>query len=1710
MDTRSPEPLRPSMNRQQRRALLVAGAVVAILVPLMLVSRPSGPPEASPRVAASATAPAATGASPAPSSPPEPWGPLALEPFDPVADLAPATTDEAGVAPGTTFALRSLTAASAIELAGRLQVVPSTDLRVAAGSDPRTATLTPTTALQPGTMYRFALRSEEGALQGTWAYRVRGPVRVTGTLPGNATTDVPVATGIEVTFDQEDVADLAGYFSIEPAVAGRFERHGRTQVFIPSTLEPRTLYTVTVRAGLPRTGTDLRLEQPVTFRFETAGERPAVVRWIVGRDALEASPSEPPVLGIVARTNDDGEGDPTPIPTTAAVKAYRYPSETAAATALQDFLQGPRWMEFSGPVLDTTGLKLEVEFTAQLEELPDPWSDQGKYRALRFPARLPVGSYAVQIAGDVPAYAFLQVTRVSAWVAVLTDRTVLWVNDVVSRGAVAGATVALPGGDPFGMSREDGVLIARTPSALLPAAVSDEEKPAPPILVVRSGASRLLVAFDAASEDGVYRGEWWEEWNSGDETYWSLLHTDRWQYRTTDTVATWGFLQSRDGDTTPNEVEIRIVPAGSSSRGSAPALASAKVPVDAVGVYSATVAIDRAPLGSYHLVTVVGGRVVATRSIQVTVIHKPEYQLEVTLDHRAVILGTTVQATASASFFDGTPVPGRELSLSDDSDDDQRFGPTGSDGQATTSWVTIWPEWMESDGDPRSMAIGVSPTGAESGDIWGGSDVLIFPAAEHIAAGGSVAGGRLHVTGTLRTIDLPAVERALAAGFWNGEVAGPVIAGRTVTVRVTELVPVRTKIGTRYDYIEKVVVPIYSYRIERKTLPSTTIVSGTDGRLVLDIAVPSSDHQYEAALATEDAGHRPVVRTITVGREFVGQQWDVVNFEAEPGTPVGGQLYDVGDVIDWTMSSQSKPLPADAPNRYLYIVAQRGLVRVSTTDSPRFRRTFAAADAPGIFVMGVRFTGATYAPKAAAWANFDPEARRISVTITADRPSYRPGDDIGLTVRTVDRRGDPVAADVVLQAVDEKLYAMGAAATTDPLLALYERVDSGIVRLTSTHQVPTASGGEGEGGDGGGGEPRTDFRDMLAFVRLRTNASGVATTVIRASDDLTAWHVSASAMTAGLEAGVGELQVRVGLPVFASVTVADAYLDSDRPAIQLRAFGTDLRPGDPVTFTVSSSTLGLAATTVTAKAFEAAWVTLPALHVGRPSLDVRVVATTRLDSAGKPISDHLIVPFDVIDSRVTVHRAAYGQVGAATPPVPGESAATYTFTDAGRGRYLATLLDLVGSASVRLDRQLAAGMARAMLVEAFGRAPDSLPPSTFDLSRYEIDGPLSPDSGALSEWQGYGIPLVPYGGPDSRLATRIVIDDPAFERAGDLRWMLGLMRDDASLPRDLRIAAIAALASLGEPVLADVTALRGEPDLTQMESIHLGLAAAALGDEATAREIEQALLTAHGQRLGAWVRLGGASTGDDPSELTALLALLAARIGDPLAPAMLEYVLAHPSTETSHDLEAAATVAALLERIPAVPTSFAYTVDGTRTVVELAAGQAVTIALTAPQAAGLRLERLSGDVGVTVAWREAADLAALELDPTIGLTRTVQATVPTEQLVVVTLVATFETAALDAPCYAVTEHVPSGLVPLAGPVGVDDSGTINWPSEVAGQEVRFCVSRNPKHRLGVVTLRYVARVVSTGTFTWEPALMHLDGAPEVVTIAGGGSVRVGG
>ena len=1700
-----------TIARRRRGAAIVVGVVVvtvlAVVGGTLLTSGPSTSPGKDQALASSAVAtpPSSAGA----SEPPETdWSAVDLPPYAAVADVRADRADGAGIQLDTTFTLASLSGSDPRTVAARLETDPELALAVAAGPTPTSVTLRPAGQLSAGRTYRFTLRAEDGSVAGSWAFQSRAPLHVVNTLPGNSTTGVPIDTGIEVTFDQDGAGDLASYFSISPAVNGRFERHGRTQVFVPTGLRRTTLYTVTVRHGLPLQGTDLTLEKDVRFRFETAGPTAAPsVRFHVGRDVLETSPADRPVIGLQVIVPDDGEGQAiVKPPAKVDVGVYRFPSLESTLAQMRDFLDAPSWTEWTDPSVPTTGLPKVLSFSASLRAVTNSAD-----HVIVFPTRLPRGWYLVEIGkAGRQAQAFLQVTDVSAWVTVLSDRTVVWVNDVARGRAIRQAEVRVAGGPAIGRTGSDGLLVAATPADLVPSAVEPSTvspvPPPSPILIVRApNGHALLVPFDTDRNGGTYRGEWSKGGPAESNGWWSLLSTDRAVYRRDDQVETWGFLRQRIDGRVPAKVDLRLILPVNQDQADPAAVVRTVAQPRASGAYAASLALDGVPLGGYVLEALVDGEVVSRTSLEVGIIRKPAYRLSVVTDRHVIIAGQTVHVTVAASFFDGQPVPGTPFILHDDYETTTPTGPTGADGRTTTAWT---PHPGQQEG-PEWPAVSVTPARPEEGEITSDAAILVFPSALNLAAEGSLSGRRLIVTGSVHSIDFARLERELAAGgerYRDVDPNGRPTARAKVTAAITELIPVRHLVGYDYDSITKRVVPRYEYDSRSKSLGTVTVTTGANGSFRLSARVPNANHDYEVVLTTIDSAGRPDRHTIGASRPVAAQGNDLPVFESIVGPRERELVYRIGERVRLTVTKGSRPLPTGGLNRYLYVVSRQGLRSATVTTSPRFSRRFADGDAPGIFIIGVWFTGHTYASKADAWANFDTRQRQIKVALTDDRSNYRPGDLATVTVRTTDEKGRPMPATVTLRAVDEKLFAMDAARVIDPLGDLYQRVESGIVRLTATHQLPTGDGLEGEGGAAGGGgddgsEVRDDFRDTLFFRQLETGADGRATVSFRLSDDLTAWHLSASAVTSSLSAGEGQLMLPVGLPFFVEATVADEYLATDRPIIRLRAFGSDLHAGDPVVFSVAAPSLGLAPMEVRGTAFKDVSVPLPGLSVGAQTITIDARATAK---SGAPLVDRLVRTFGVVGSRSSTASVAYATLTADLHPAGGPDVTTYTFSDAGRGQFVGLLRMLAAGEGARVDQALARAIAHDLLVTEFGYDPATLPPAGFDPAVYPVGQQENDNGDPIAE----GIPLLPYGGPDPALAAKVALIAPDRFDTSRLLDALITIRDLSTTTRELRLATLAGLARLGEPVLADLRSAGSATDLTIRERLALALGLQAAGDDAAARAIERDLLAKNGQRLGAWTRLRVGTSLDDTVAATADLALLAAGIGDPIAPSLAAYVDANPAHDTLHVLDQIGYVERALGRTPAAAAGFAYTVDGRRNVVDLRPGEALTIALTASQREGLRLEPLSGQVGVATSWTEPLDVGSQTADPALKLTRTVDpaGAIPADGLVVVDLTPTFGELAVHG-CYQVVDLVPSGLAPVARTDGwVGDDGT-SGPYSIVGQRVSFCASNDPT-AAHVTKMRYLARIVTPGAYAWEPAVMQLSDAPEAAAFTPPGRVTI--
>ena len=1657
------EPFR-AFVRRTRAAPHTAVGVVAVALVVVLAADAIVP---GPRPSPEGTGAVPTRGGPTSTARPEPsaapWTRLEVPDFIPLADLSPIQSDASGVDVRSAFVLRSRTTTPALAMASGLRIEPAIRFVAEPGGSSSEARITPTEPLQPGIRYRFRAMDPTGRLIGTWSYRTAGPLHVVGLLPDDRSTSVPVSTGIEVTFDQDGPTDIASHFSIDPPVAGTIQAVGRTIVFAPTKpLAMSTIYHVTVAAGVRMMGSDQTLEAPVSWAFETSGPDTAD-SWDVtfGRPLLEFTPREPAVIGLNFASSD-GTVAFGQLP----VRVYRVPTFASARDVANALLIDPGWAQVDRSTLvPTAGLTKVLDFSA----VPEFQASAG-FSVIRLPAPLAAGWYLLVIPRDGrDRQALLQITDLAAWVMTSETRTVGWVHDLETGRAVANVDLLDASGARLGATDAQGLLNLATPPTLRPA-VSDDSGARPTIAAMTApDGRRLLVALGAPTLGGGYLSERsnLNQWSHPAGDWWSIVATDRSVYRTSDLVHVWGVLRSRDTGLVPDKLSVRLR-ASASTEEHGPWLATATVRPNPRGTWTADLAISDLQYGDYIVDIQTIDGVIASTWIGVHDIRKPAYSLDVTVDRHAVFAGDPVTFTAHANFFDGTSAAGLNLVANG-------FGAsstvrTDASGKAAKTVLAATSTTM----GYGYESVDVRPARPEEGQISGSTSAIVFPSGAWFDVSATISGTRAVLSGTLSRVDLAAVEQQLLTVGWPENPAGAPLGGRSVKVTLNELVPVTRQVGTTYDFIEKRVMPILETTTTEHRVGIYTTTSGADGAIALSIPVPNVEHTYRLSLTTTDSTGRVARIETYASKAGTSESPPATHPYLDKGGGCGyaNRAVPIGDNIAVTLfEGDGRP---GVEGEYLFLVAARGIRDVLVQTGSTLDRTFTAADLPSLNVMAVRFGAGGYLVTNEVLIRADAESRTLKVELTAGRARYAPGETATVMIRTTDSNGAPVSTDIVTRGTDEKLTQIGAANDIDALATLLNPVSDGLLQSATTHVLPGSDLNDGCGDTGGGG--RDDFRDSAVFRLASTDADGLATVSFPLPDDITSWHISATAIDDELRAGDGFVLLPVGLPFFVDAILAPEFLVGDKPVLQIRAAGDQLTAGATVQYAISAPSLLLGPTVIQASGTATARLTLPGLPIG--AHDITIQASVVGDAS---LHDTLVRRVVVRESRIEVRNSATVAASDAAN-VGGSGLTSYVVTDAGRGALLPIVSSMAEGQGARFDRALSAEIARSLLIDVYGFDPATLPASTFDVSRWDRDG----------------IALLPYSSPDLDLTALTAIVAPSALDTATMDERLRAWADEDGTTRERRIIALAGRAGLGSDVLDALRVFDGL-SLTTRESLWLALGHLASGDEGTARTIEASMLRAHGEQLGPWVRLRVGATPADATEATALVALVAAGIGDPLAPRLVRYLVDNPEPTYLPVLHEAGAIRWVLERLPRDPARFAWTVDGVRNEELLEPGGSRTITVTAGQRAGLSIAAMQGDVVVVATWAApptATDLPSSDL-VTIRRVVTPDGSAGSTDIVRVRLELSFGPQALLG-CYDVTDTTPSGLAPLVWTPGWDGpangDGAVWYPWAVDGQRVSWCIdplqSRRP-------VLTYSARVVSPGTYRWEPAIVQMAAAPEI-------------
>jgi uncharacterized protein YfaS (alpha-2-macroglobulin family) len=201
--------------------------------------------------------------------------------------------------------------------------------------------------------------------------------------------------------------------------------------------------------------------------------------------------------------------------------------------------------------------------------------------------------------------------------------------------------------------------------------------------------------------------------------------------------------------------------------------------------------------------------------------------------------------------------------------------------------------------------------------------------------------------------------------------------------------------------------------------------------------------------------------------------------------------------------------------------------------------------------------------------------RRLTVTLTTDQRTYRPGDEATVHLKVTDHRGSPVVAEVSLGVVDEAIYTLGVDRSADPFDAFYApRPDlvSATDSLRPTRRFSPQS-------ERGGAETATgtvihgNFLDTAYWVpAITTGTGGEAAVTFTLPDGLTEWRVLARAVTTDTLVGQATASVVVSQDIAVWPALPSFLMQGD--VITLTATVHNFT-AEPVSATVEMDVQGL-------------------------------------------------------------------------------------------------------------------------------------------------------------------------------------------------------------------------------------------------------------------------------------------------------------------------------------------------------------------------------------------------------------------------------------------------------------------------------------------------------------------------------------------------------
>lgn len=1574
--------------------------------------------------------------------------------------LEPTIYDDTGVDVNSEFILSVVEQRKLEEIQNGLTISPQVDFDITSKGNGQYA-IKFEEELERNSIYVFDLSLE--GFDSSWAFQTQKEFEIIGTLPRDKSQGVPVNSGIEIIFTHRELSEIDKYFEISPKANGRFEYHKNTVVFVPDELEAETIYTVTIKKGLELKNSEQKIQEDIVFQFETNKDYTVQEEYIDFVDVLpEFSTFEKPVLNVVYYDNSRKSSEEK-LDLNVDINVYKYKNYEDFMNVLEND-DKPYWSQYSKTehLYNTENLDLTSSFNIDL--VVDNYS---KY--LMFPEELDEGYYLIEgKKGEKTFQTHIQITNISAYYSESESKTLFWVHNLEDKKPLDGAKIEFE--DEAINSDNSGI-------AIYDGSIENEESYDKTKYIKISKDNMNPLILRVYPQYGLYYGYDGFYYNPQSNEHLSYLFLDRGMYKPEDLINFWGVVKSLKNESID---KITVELDNGYWFGSDSYLLKREVSVREDGTFDAQIKLPNLKEGYYNLTIKQGEKIITTTGIQIERYVKPEYKLNIIADKKAIFIGEDINFEVLASFFEGTPVANLEINYNFDGRNKTIM--TDNTGKVNLSYTAD----NSSYSSPRSYYdyrnLFINSRLPEIAEITANKSFYVYTKDQMITAKSDVEDNKGMVTINLNHIDLTKINNSEEQNnyYKNESVIGEPVENKEVTVRLIKHEWEKIEDGVEYDFINKTTVKKYRYETREVTVEKKSLVTDTSGEISYEFDI-EKDGRYSVEITSEDSKGRQIYESVYV------YDYNPFYYQSESRSLKSDkEQYSVGEEVKLSYLEGEEPV--DHTGDILFIKAQNGILDYSLRNEENYEFNFQSEHIPNIYVHGIAFNGKTYKATVSPAIRIDPLDKELKVEIESNKSDYKPGEEVTLDIKVLDKHDNPIKARVNISIVDEAFFSLREQ-YVDILNDLFSTIPDGITRTYASHNneqndigiyrfgAPELVKMDGSfdmntaiTADEAEAEIRSEFKDTALFKTVETDEEGNGQITFALPHNITEWRITYQAVSKDLNAGDGQVNVSATLPFFTEAVLNNTYLEGDKPIIAVNSHGLQLEEGEKVIFEISAPSLGINEfQQVQGEAFKQSYFELPKLTLGEHKVIIKAKST-------KGYSDGLEKTITVVPTYHTEMVNDFHELSD-NLKIKGsdDGITTLVFTDLNRGKYYYDLISLKYSHGVRVDQILSSEVAKELLETLFNE--EIMENSESNLYRYQTDDG--------------GVSLLPYSESELELTAKIA--DLAHEKF-DKSQLLQYFNAKLEEGRDEAII-LYGKASLGEPVINELNKLSKVNNLSVKDRLYIALAYEKNGHKEGALKILSDIITQNGESNETYLRIDKGVDKDDILEVTSLAMVLASRLNIDERTMLYEYVKYHHGEDILVNLEKLMYLQKEISGLPDVTASFKYHLGDDVKEISLENGISYRLSIIPENLEKLAFSEIKGDIAVNVEYEEVISNFASNNDKYTSIRREYYTldgektnTFNATDIVKVVIYPSIDDKAFNGS-YEVVDILPAGLKPIENHWNrnIEYDGDSRYPWDFEGQKVKFYTHSNSKYKNRPMV--YYARVISKGEYNCERAVI---------------------